>query len=68
MQLFFPAERLRLIASTINWRLSRQRFYALEATRNFLGAMDNQDELDDDDDDDDDGDVGERVETVALLE
>ena len=29
MQLFFPAERVRLIASTINWRLSRQRFYAL---------------------------------------
>ena len=30
MQLFFPTERVRLIASTINRRLSRQRFYALE--------------------------------------
>ena len=29
LQLFFPAERVRLIASTINWLLSRQRFYAL---------------------------------------
>ena len=29
MRLFFAAERLRLIAITINWRLSHQRFYAL---------------------------------------
>ena len=27
--MFFAAERVRLIASTINWRLSHQRFYAL---------------------------------------
>ena len=26
---FFAVERVRLIASTINWRLSCQRFYAL---------------------------------------
>ena len=29
LRLFFAAERVRLIASTINWRLSHQRFYAL---------------------------------------
>ena len=28
--MFFPAERVRLIASTINRRLSHQRFYALD--------------------------------------
>ena len=27
--MFFAAERVRLIASTINWGLSHQRFYAL---------------------------------------
>ena len=29
MRLFFAAERVRLITSTINWRFSHQRFYAL---------------------------------------
>ena len=59
------------------WETTSEPRFMWETTRNFLGAMDNQDELDDDDDDDDgdgndddddDGDVGERVETVALLE
>ena len=30
--MFFAAERVQLIASTINWRLSHQRFYALIPT------------------------------------
>ena len=50
------------------WETTSEPRFMWETTRNFLGAMDNQDELDDDDDDDDDGDVVERVETVALLE
>ena len=38
MRLFFAAERVRLIASTINWRFSHQRFYALINTHAYVSV------------------------------
>ena len=38
LQLFFVAERVQYIASTINWRLSCQRFYALICPQQHRGS------------------------------